>query len=80
MWTAINKLTVFFGQVFQAFKFAAYDYDVTLRRTKTPLQRIIIWAAISLVIVAVLVGLLFSLKYIVQTLVKERFTDKILER
>lgn len=74
MWKAIDKFGIFFGNIFTALKFAAYDYDVVLQRTKTTKQRIIIWLTISIIIIGSLFGLLFILNYYIRTLVNSRFS------
>ena len=74
MWKAIDKFGLFFGNIFTALKFAAYDYDVVLRRTKTNKQRIIIWISIFAVTIGLFFGLLFLLNYYIKILVRDRFS------
>jgi len=59
MWQLIDKIQLFLQNIFIALKFAAFDYDVTLRRTKTNNQRIAIWA--SIIIATLVIGYLFLL-------------------
>lgn len=53
MWKAIDKFGLFLQNVFTALKFAAFDYDATLRRTKTDKQRLIIWLTIFIITITV---------------------------
>jgi len=75
MWKAIDKFGLFFGNIFTALKFAAFDYDVVLRRTKTNKQRIIIWISIFTVTIGLFFGLLFLLNYYIKILVRDRFSQ-----
>lgn len=72
MWKAIDKFGIFFGNVFTALKFAAFDYDVVLRRTKTDKQRIIIWVSIFAVVLGLIFGSLFLLSYLIKLYVRTR--------
>ncbi len=74
MWKAIDKFGVFFSNIFTALKFAAYDYDVILQRTKTTKQRIIIWLSIFIVIVGSIFGLLFIINHYIRAIVNSRFS------
>lgn len=72
MWKFIDRFGIFFVNFFTALKFAAYDYDVTLQRTKTPKQRIIIWLSIFLVALIVCYLLIFLLKRFIQSVAENR--------
>lgn len=72
MWKAIDKIGLFFGNVFTALKFAAFDYDVQLRRTKTPRQRIIIWLIIFGITLLFCYLLLIGLKIFIKNIVANR--------
>lgn len=70
MWKIIDKLWLFLQNIFSAFKFAAYDYDVVLQRTKTPRQRLIIWIVIATVIVFLIIVLLIFIGKFFQIIFK----------
>ncbi|VVA44446.1 conserved hypothetical protein [Candidatus Roizmanbacteria bacterium] len=72
MWKAIDKSLIFFNNIFTALKFAAFDYDVVLRRTKTTKQRIIIWLSIFMTIIGLVFGSLFILNYYIKTIINSR--------
>ncbi len=74
MWKAIDKFGIFFGNIFTALKFAAYDYDVVLQRTKTTKQRIMIWVSIFIVIVGSIFGFLFILNHYIRAIINSRFS------
>lgn len=74
MWKAIDKFGIFFSNIFTALKFAAYDYDVVLQRTKTTKQRIIIWLSILVLMAGSIYGLLFILDHYIRTIVNGRFS------
>lgn len=73
MWKAIDKFGIFLGNIFTALKFAAFDYDVILRRTKTDKQRIIIWISIFTIIFGSCFGLLLILNYFIKIFIHDRF-------
>ena len=73
MWKLIDKIGLFFQNIFTAFKFAAFDYDVTLRRTKTKQQRIIIWVFIFAVIIGFCYLLLILLSHYIRTIMNNRY-------
>lgn len=74
MWKAIDKFGIFFSNIFTALKFAAYDYDVVLQRTKTTKQRVIIWLLIFTTIIGLIFGFLFVLNHYIRALVNSRFS------
>lgn len=78
MWKIIDKLGLFFVNFFNAVKFAAFDYDVSLRRTKTPRQRLIIWGIIFSIAFIVCYFILFFLGRITQAIIKNR-TIKLID-
>ncbi|MBI3366409.1 hypothetical protein HY041_02160 [Candidatus Roizmanbacteria bacterium] len=49
MWKILDKLGFLLVNIFNAVKFAAYDYDAKLKITKTPQQRMMTWAGIIFV-------------------------------
>lgn len=73
MWKVLDKIGLFLQKFFTALKFAAFDYDVTLRRTKTNKQRIIIWISIFIVTVGLCYVLLFLLSHYIRTVRDNRF-------
>jgi uncharacterized protein HemY len=72
MWKAIDKFGLFIKNIFVAFKFAAYDYDVKLRRTKTTKQRIIIWLIILIVIVVVIYLFLLLISHSIKSVIEKQ--------
>jgi hypothetical protein len=48
MWKAIDQIGLLLVNIFNALKFAAFDYDAKLKITKTPRQRFIIWTTVTL--------------------------------
>lgn len=72
MWKIIDKIGLFLSNVFNAIKFAAFDYDVVLRRTKTPKQRLLIWIIIITVVLLVLFIILSLIGGFIQKIVKQR--------
>lgn len=74
MWKAIDKFGIFFSNIFTALKFAAYDYDVVLQRTKTTKQRVIIWLLIFTTIIGLIFGFLFILNHYIRTVINSRFS------
>jgi hypothetical protein len=73
MWKAIDKFGIFLKNIFTALKFAAFDYDVILRRTKNNKQRIIIWISIFIIIIGFVFGFMFILSYLIKTIINNRF-------
>ena len=73
MWKLIDKIGLFLKNLFTALKFAVFDYDVTLRRTKTNKQRIIIWVLIFIVTVGLGYALLLLLSHYIRTVMDNRF-------
>jgi hypothetical protein len=73
MWKLIDKIGLFLQNLFTALKFAVFDYDVTLRRTKTDKQRIIIWVSIFIVTVGLGYALLLLLSHYIRTVMDNRF-------
>lgn len=70
MWKIIDQLGLFFVNVFNALKFAAYDYDAKLKITKTPKQRFLIWFSVALLsLVSIYIffsALVFLVKFILK--------------
>jgi len=73
MWKVINKFGLFLQNIFTALKFGAFDYDVTLRRTKTDKQRIIIWVSIFTITIGLGYVLLLLLSHYIRTVMDNRF-------
>ena len=73
MWKAIDKFGLFLQNIFTALKFAAFDYDVTLRRTKTNKQRIIILVSIFTITIGFCYLLLLLLNHYIRTVRDNRF-------
>ncbi|MEK7597914.1 MAG: hypothetical protein AAB441_04695 [Patescibacteria group bacterium] len=73
MWKVIDKIGSFLQNIFTALKFAAFDYDVVLRRTKTTKQRVIIWLSIFIIIIGLIFGFLFILNHYIRTIINNRF-------
>jgi hypothetical protein len=61
MWKAFEQIGMFLSHFFKGLIFAAYDYDVQLRRTKTPRDRLIIWIFVILITGVVIYGFLWTL-------------------
>lgn len=72
MWKAIDKIGLFLANIFTALKFAAFDYDVVLRRTKTPRQRLIIWTIIFTIVIGGIFLLLFGIGYLIRLIAARR--------
>ena len=77
MWKVIDKIGLFLQNLFTALKFAAFDYDVTLRRTKTPKERIIIWILIFSITIGLIYGSLLFLGYLIRSIANKRFVGQI---
>ena len=60
MFSFLAVIGRFIKRLFLAVKFACLDYDASLKRTKTPTQRLVIWTVV-LVCVVVLVIFLLSI-------------------
>ena len=72
MWKAIDKIGLFLKNIFTALKFAAFDYDVTLKRTKTDKQRIIIWVSIFTITIGLSYLFLFLLSHYIKTVINNQ--------
>lgn len=72
MWKIIDKIGLFLQNIFTALKFAAFDYDATLRRTKTDKQRIIIWIFLFTVTVGFSYTLLLLLNYSIRIIINNQ--------
>lgn len=68
MWKVIDKIGLFFVNLFSAIKFGVYDYDSKLRITKTNNQRIVIWITISVVGITTCFLLLFLAGKFIKTI------------
>lgn len=69
MWKVIDKIGLFLQNFFTALKFALLDYDITLRRTKTDKQRIIIWVSTFIVTIGLGYVLLLILSHYIRTII-----------
>lgn len=63
MWTVFNFLKRFFFDLCRSIIFAAFEYDEKLQMTKTTTQRLFIWAAIGIIVLAITIGLIYSTWY-----------------
>lgn len=72
MWKVIDKIGLFLQNIFTALKFAAFDYDVTLRRTKTDRQRLIIWSTIFTITIIVCYLFLIFLSHSIRTVINSQ--------
>lgn len=75
MWKVLDKLGQLAENILNALKFAAYDYDVVLRRTKTPRQRTIIWITIFSAVLTIIVLFLLSIKILVKNISEKRLLE-----
>ncbi len=76
MWKIIDKIGLFLQNIFTALKFAAFDYDIILRRTKTNKQRIIIWVSIFTVTIGLGYVLLLLLSHYIRTIFNDHYIIK----
>lgn len=71
MWVFLDKLGLLIVNIFNALKFAAYDYDAKLKITKTPKQRFLIWSAVILLAFIFIFSILLIIGAFVKPILKK---------
>ncbi len=71
MWKIIDQIGLLLVNIFNALKFAAYDYDARLKITKTPRERLIIWTTVALLTLVGIFATLFLLGTVTKSLLNK---------